>query len=140
MLKLTRYAAGRFDAGIPRDGLQTDAMKGQIEWYTLPENLLRAYQLFGDPLYRDFAMTWLYPYVWDKLAAGEEDIGPRHAYSHVNSLSSAARAYIVTGDEHYLDVIRQGYESITAKHTYATGGYGRRKCSGARIPATWATR
>lgn len=50
-------------------------MKGQIEWYTLPENLLRAYQLFGDPLYRDFAMTWLYPYVWDKLAAGEEDIG-----------------------------------------------------------------
>lgn len=124
VLKLTRYAAGRFDAGIPRDGLQTDAMKGQIEWYTLPENLLRAYQLFGDSLYRDFAMTWLYPYVWDKLAAGEENIGPRHAYSHVNSLSSAARTYIVTGDEHYLDVIRQGYESITARHTYATGGYG----------------
>lgn len=122
--RITESAIARFEPDIPRDGAQDERMLGQIEWYTLPENLYRAYQLLGDELYRDFADKWLYPYMWDKLAAGDDRIGPRHAYSHVNSLSSAARAYIVTEDPHYLDVIRQGYEGILAKHTYATGGYG----------------
>lgn len=122
--RITESAMARFNPDIPRDGAQDARMLGQIEWYTLPENLYRAYQLLGDDLYRDFAAQWLYPYMWDKLAAGKFDIGPRHAYSHVNSLSSAARAYIVTEDPHYLEVIRQGYEGILANHTYATGGYG----------------
>ena len=30
------------------------------EWYTLPENLYRAYLFFGDPLFRDFGDIWLY--------------------------------------------------------------------------------
>ena len=124
LLRLTERAERDFDPAIPRDGLQDARMKGQIEWYTLPENLFRAWQLFGDPIYRRMAETWLYPYVWDKFAAGDFAVGPRHAYSHVNSLSSAARAYIVTEDEHYLDVIRTAWEGITAKHCYATGGYG----------------
>ena len=122
--RITERAMERFNPDIPRDGTQDERMLGQIEWYTLPENLFRAYQLLGDERYRDFAMQWLYPYMWDKLAAGSFDIGPRHAYSHVNSLSSAARAYIVTEDPHYLEVIRKGYEGILANHTYATGGYG----------------
>ncbi|MBQ9252763.1 MAG: glycoside hydrolase family 127 protein [Clostridia bacterium] len=124
VLRITEYAHKTFDPNIPRDGLQSDAMKGQIEWYTLPENLFRAWQLFGDPLYREMAEEWLYPYLWDKLAAGEKDIGPRHAYSHVNSLSSAARAYLVTEDPHYLKVIEKGYKELTENHIYATGGYG----------------
>ena len=122
--RITEYARGRFEPDIPRDGTQDERMRGQIEWYTLPENLFRAYELLGDAIYRDFAMQWLYPYMWDKLAAGDFAIGPRHAYSHVNSLSSAARAYIVTEDPHYLEVIRKGYEGILLHHTYATGGYG----------------
>lgn len=94
--RITEAAAAQFDREIPRDGLQDARMKGQIEWYTLPENLFRAWQLLGDPLYLDFAKEWLYPHVWDKLAKDDGSVGPRHAYSHVNSLSSAARAYIVT--------------------------------------------
>lgn len=124
VLKITRAAKEAFDTSIPRDGLQDKRMQGQIEWYTLPENLYRAYQLFGEPLYKEMADEWLYHYMWDKLAAGESDIGPRHAYSQVNSLSSAARAYIVTGDAHYLDVIEKGYRELTAHHIFATGGYG----------------
>ncbi|MBQ3706032.1 MAG: glycoside hydrolase family 127 protein [Clostridia bacterium] len=124
ILRITEYARKTFYTDIPRDGLQSDAMRGQIEWYTLPENLYRAWQLFGDEIYLQMAGEWLYPYLWDKLARGEKDIGPRHAYSHVNSLSSAARAYIVTEDPHYLEVIRKGYEEISGHHTYVTGGYG----------------
>ena len=122
--RLVAYGRAKFRTDIPRDGLQDERMFGQIEWYTLPENLFRAWQLFGDELYREMAMDWLYPYLWDKLATGEGNIGPRHAYSHVNSLSSAARAYIVTEDPHYLQVIEKGYEEILAHHTFATGGYG----------------
>ncbi len=125
MKRLTARAAANFDPDIPRDGLQDKRMKGQIEWYTLPENLYRAYGLTGDTFYRDFAALWLYPHVWDRLAARDAaSIGPRHAYSHVNSLSSAARAYMVTGDPHYLTVIRNAYDLLTREHTYATGGYG----------------
>ena len=122
--RLTECARQDFDPEIPRDGVQDAGMKGQIEWYTLPENLFRAYMLLGDELYLDFGMTWLYPYCWDRLAQGDDRIGPRHAYSHVNSLSSAARTYMVTGDAHYLDVIREAYRILMQKHTYATGGYG----------------
>lgn len=122
--RITDYAVAHFVTEIPRDGAQDERMLGQIEWYTLPENLYRAYQLLGDSVYLEFANQWLYPYMWDKLAQGDLSIGPRHAYSHVNSLSSAARAYIVTEDPHYLEVIRRGYEDILKSHTYATGGYG----------------
>ncbi len=124
MRRLTESAMRNFDPDIPRDGLQDARMKGQIEWYTMPENLYRAWQLTGDDMYREFAGRWLYPYVWDRLAEGDFHIGPRHAYSHVNSLSSAARAYIVTEDPHYLQVIKAAYEGLTKHHTYATGGYG----------------
>lgn len=121
---ITDHAMKNFDPSIPRDGLQDHRMKGQIEWYTLPENLYRAYQLLGDEKYKRFADEWLYDYMWDKILAGNFDIGPRHAYSHVNCLSSAARAYMVTGENKYLDVIKRAYDEITSTHTYATGGYG----------------
>ncbi len=124
ILRLTQRAHESFDTSIPRDGLQDGRMKGQIEWYTLPENLYRAYQLFGDEIYKDFADEWLYDYMWGKIRKGEKDIGPRHAYSQVNSLSSAAQAYIVSGDPQFLEVIEKAYQEITEHHTYATGGYG----------------
>ena len=121
--RLTERAMANFDATIPRDG-SAGSDRGQIEWYTMPENLYRAWQLTGDMLYRDFAERWLYPYLWDRLALGDFDIGPRHAYSHVNSLSSAARAYIVTGEAKYLEAIERAYDGLLAHHTYVTGGYG----------------
>lgn len=122
--RITRRAMAVFSVDIPRDGLQDVRMKGQIEWYTLPENLYRAYQLFGDDFYRDYAGQWLYPYLWDRIERGDFAIGPRHAYSHVNCLSSAARAYIVTEDPRYLHMLHNAYEELEGHHTYATGGYG----------------
>ncbi len=127
--RLTESAARRFRREIPRDGFQDETMGADmIEWYTLPEQLYRAYSFTGDRLYLDFAREWDYPYFWDRLAAGDYRIGPRHAYSHVNSLSSAAMAYLVTGEEHYMDAVRNGYEEILRHHTFATGGYGPAEC------------
>lgn len=123
--RLTDAAIARFDTSIPRDGVQDGRMKGQIEWYTLPENLYRAYRRYGDDKYRRYAEEWRYDYYWDKVAKREfASIGSRHAYSHVNALSSLAREYESTGNEQDLAVLRAAYDELLAHHTYVTGGYG----------------
>lgn len=126
---LTESAARRFHREIPRDGLQNEAMgPGMIEWYTLPEQLYRAWFFTGEQLYLDFAKEWDYPYYWEKLIKKDFTVGPRHAYSHVNALSSAAMAYLATGEEGYLTAIKNAYEEILQHHTFATGGYGPAEC------------
>ncbi|WP_162515377.1 beta-L-arabinofuranosidase domain-containing protein [Paenibacillus pinistramenti] len=130
LLQLTRAADARFKKDIKRDGLQDHELwhNQMIEWYTLPENLYRAWQLTGEPLYKSFAEQWDYDYFWNKLNSRDFRIGPRHAYSHVNSLSSAARAYEATGDERYLTAMTAAYDEITSHHIFATGGYGPAEC------------
>jgi uncharacterized protein len=99
------------------------------EWYTLSENLYRAYLTTGDPKYRRLAEEFEYTDYWNLLAK-KSDIFQRpgwpgwyHAYGHVNTLSGAAAAYLAKGDKHYLDVIQAGYDFVQER-TFATGGYG----------------
>jgi len=96
------------------------------EWYTLAENLFRAYRLTGNPKFRTFAEAWLYPVYWNKFAAtaAPTDAHGVHAYSHVNTFSSAAMAYDVSGDPTYLRIIRNAYDYLQQTQCYATGGYG----------------
>lgn len=74
-------------------------MDTKSEWYTLSENLYRAYVATGDPKYRDFAAVWEYTEYWN-LFADRKNIFERqpfdntdglwyHAYSHVNTRASA---------------------------------------------------
>src|SRR5262245_26890492 len=97
-----------------------------LEWYTLGENLFRAYQLTSDPRFKEFAEVWLYPAYWNKFAdtANPPDAWGVHAYSHVNTFSSAAMAYAVSGDETYLRIIRNAYDFLQNTQCYATGGFG----------------
>ena len=103
------------------------------EWYTLSENLYRAYELTGNERYREFAEVWEYTDFWNSLGEGSDVFRQLvnakqhpsyHAYSHVNSLSSAAMAYSVTAEQKYLDAIVGGYEFLKNTQFYATGGYG----------------
>jgi len=133
--RLTDSAVRRFKKDIKRDGLQDAGlfMNSMIEWYTLPEQLYRAFKITGDQKYFDFAKEWDYDYYWDKLNARDFSIGPRHAYSHVNAFSSSARAYQITGGMKYLTAMEIAYEEILANHTFATGGYGPAECLYAEI-------
>jgi uncharacterized protein len=110
---------------------RTPGTPGQIngrpaEWYTFAENVYRAHELTGYPEYRQFADTYLYHSFWDKFAgtAAPQDAYHVHAYSHANSLSSAAMAYQVTGDPAYLNIVRNAYDYLQDTQCYATGGYG----------------
>jgi DUF1680 family protein len=115
--------------------------RNPTEWYTLSENLYRAYVLTGKPKYKSFAEVWHYTAYWKffadgtnlvpchyrKLPAGwEYQSAPLnyHAYSHVNTLSSAAMAYGVTGGEEYLKTIVNAYDWLERTQFYGSGGYG----------------
>jgi DUF1680 family protein len=94
------------------------------EWYTLSENLYRAYLNTGDPRYLDFAQVWHYSKYWNDYAQGHPEVAGLHAYSHVNTLSGAAMAYKVSGDPVYLRSIMNAYDYLQQTQCYATGGYG----------------
>ena len=126
--KITDYAIANLNRDrIPAQNLTVRGTQGSpSEWYTVAENLYRAYQLTGKQKYREFADVWLYPQFWDKFIASSNptDVRGFHAYSHLNTFSSAAMAYAVSGDPKYLEIIRHGYDFFQNVQCYATGGYG----------------
>jgi len=103
------------------------------EWYTLTENLYRAYLATGDERYRGFGKVWEYREYWDLYARGLSIFGERpsggrtgayHAYSHVNNLGGLGASYLVTGDRDDLQTLVKAYDYLQAHQCYATGGYG----------------
>src|SRR5438477_10269449 len=93
------------------------------ETYTLPENLFLAYQRSGDPRYRELAVRFIYHEFYDALAENQNVFPGKHAYSHVNTLSSAMQAYLNLGDEKYLRAAANGLRMVQ-EQSYATGGWG----------------
>ena len=93
------------------------------ETYTLPENFFLAYQRSGDKRYRDLGERFIYQEYYDALAENHNALPGKHAYSHVNTLSSAMQAYLVLGDEKYLRAAANGMRMVQ-EQSYATGGWG----------------
>lgn len=97
-----------------------------IEWYTVAENFYRAYHWLGNEKYLNFAKLWHYDTYWNKflVSTAPDDVTDFHAYSHVNTLSSCAMAYAISGDKKYLRIIKNAYDWLQSTQCYATGGYG----------------
>jgi hypothetical protein len=94
------------------------------ESYTNPENLFLAYQRGAGDRYHEMAVQYLDDSTWfDPLARGENVLAGKHAYSYVNSLSSAMQAYLTTGHDKYLRATTNAFAMITAQ-SFATGGWG----------------
>ncbi len=94
------------------------------EPYTLPENLFLAWRLGLGERYLGLALRYLQDGpLFDPLAHNESPFKGKHAYSHVNALSSAVQAYEVTGDPKYLAAARNGFAFLQAQ-SFATGGWG----------------
>jgi uncharacterized protein len=94
------------------------------ESYTNPENLLLAYRRGAGRRYRDLGVRFLDDASWfDPLARGENVLAGKHAYSYVNSLSSAMQAYLSLGSEKHLLAARNAFEMLS-EQSYPTGGWG----------------
>ena len=105
------------------------------EPYTLPENLFIAYQRGAGSRYRDLAVRFLADnWYWDPLAAGQNVLPGKHAYSHVNAMSSAMQAYLVMGSEKHLRAAKNGFDFLRTTQSFATGGWG--PDEGFRVPGS----
>jgi hypothetical protein len=103
---------------------------GPTEWYTLSENLYRAWLATGDERYKEFGKVWEFTDYWNHFAKKTDIFKEKpflpdyHAYSHVNTLSGAGAAYLVTGERHYLEALINAYDYFQSTQVFATGGYG----------------
>ena len=93
------------------------------ESYTISENLFLAYQRGAGARYRELARQYLYDAYYDPLAEGRNVLAGRHAYSYVNSLSSAMQAFLTLGNEKYLRAAKNAFEMLS-QQSFATGGWG----------------
>jgi DUF1680 family protein len=95
------------------------------EPYTISENAFIAWQRGAGQRYRDLGVRFLADsWFYDPLAAGENVLPGKHAYSHVNSLSSAMQAYFVLGQAKHLKAAQNGFEFLRTTQSFATGGWG----------------
>jgi uncharacterized protein len=96
------------------------------ESYTNPENLFLAYQRGAGERYRELAVRFLDDPTWfDPLARNENVLATKHAhaYSYVNSLSSAMQAYLTLHSEKHLHAASNAFTMLTAQ-SFPTGGWG----------------
>jgi uncharacterized protein len=93
------------------------------ESYTMPENLFLAYQRGAGQRYKDMAVQYLDDTYFGPLSEGHSNFAGRHAYSHVNALSSAMQAYLTLGSEKHLRAAKNGFDFLAAQ-SFATGGWG----------------
>ena len=120
-----RILAGATAAVIPQLPPQVpeDDLAAADEVYTLPENQFTAWQRGGSLLHLDLATRYLHHGYFEPLARGENVLAGRHAYSHVNALCSAAKAFLALGDDKYLRAAKHGFAFVEAQ-SFATGGWG----------------
>lgn len=94
------------------------------ESYTMPENLFIAYKRGAGRRYYDLGLRYLDDASWfDPLSRDQNVFAGRHAYSYVNSLSSAMMAYLVAGSERHLRAARNAFRMLE-EQSFATGGWG----------------
>jgi DUF1680 family protein len=93
------------------------------ESYTISENLFLAYQRGAGERYRQLGQQYLDDEYYDPLAEGRNVLAGRHAYSHVNSLSSAMQAYLTLGSEKHLRAAKNAFDMLL-KQSFVTGGWG----------------
>ncbi|MEO6256992.1 MAG: beta-L-arabinofuranosidase domain-containing protein, partial [Sphingomicrobium sp.] len=106
------------------DKAPDDASWTWDESYTLSENMFLASERGAGRRYFDIGQQYLDDEAWfDPLSRGEHVLNGRHAYSYVNSLSSAMMAYFVAGSAKHLRAAQNGFAMLQAQ-SYATGGWG----------------
>ena len=95
------------------------------ETYVMPENLFTAHQLTGKGDFEAIALDYLLDRdFFDPLARNENVLPGRHAYSHAIALSSAAKAYLVLGDEKHRRAMANAWTYLTTQQQFASGGWG----------------
>ena len=125
--RTTNTALPHFPKHTVEHGKEWRANKDQSwtwdESYTISENLFLAYQRGAGDRYRELARQYLDDEYYGPLSEGRNVLAGRHAYSYVNSLSSAMQAYLTLGSEKHLRAAINAFDMLS-KQSFVTGGWG----------------
>jgi len=81
------------------------------------------YGLTGDPLHRRLIERYDRPRLFEPLLAGDDVLTNMHANTQIPEVLGAARAWEVTGEDRWRDVVHAFWRSaVTDRGTYCTGG------------------
>jgi DUF1680 family protein len=95
------------------------------ETFVMPENLFTAYDLTGNPEFRELALRYLLDReFFEPLARSEDPFPGQHAYSHAIALSSGGKAYLALGDAKYKQALQHAFTLLTTQQQFASGGWG----------------
>jgi DUF1680 family protein len=94
------------------------------ETYIMSENLFHVADITGDEKYRQMAIHYMLDKEWfDPLAAGQDVLPEKHAYSHTIALSSGAQAYLHLGNDKYRKALVNAWKYMEPQR-FASGGWG----------------
>lgn len=95
------------------------------ETFIMPENLFTAYELTGNPEFRELAQRYLLDReFFEPLARGEDPLPGQHAYSHAIALSSGGKAYLALGDTKHKQALQRAFTLLTTQQQFSSGGWG----------------
>jgi hypothetical protein len=81
------------------------------------------YGLTGDPMYKELMERYDRPRLFHPLLQGLDPLTNRHANTTIPEAHGAARAYEVTGEKRWLDIVKAYWDSaVTKRGAFCTGG------------------
>jgi DUF1680 family protein len=80
------------------------------------------YELTGDPLHLELMRRYDRPRLFDRLLAGEEVLSNMHANTTIPEVHGAARAWEVTGEQRWRDIVDAYWRAaVIERGSYCTG-------------------
>jgi DUF1680 family protein len=80
------------------------------------------YGITGKPVYKELMARYNRPRLFDRLVEGKDPLTNKHANTTIPEAHGAARAYEVTGDSKWRDIVQAYWRSaVTDRGYYATG-------------------
>lgn len=111
----------RFTDDISRETM--DEMMDAEETGGIMELWADLYALTGDEKHKRLMERYERPRLTEPLLRGEDVLTNMHANATIPEIHGCARAYEVTGDERYLEIVKAYWEqAVTRRGTFATGG------------------
>jgi DUF1680 family protein len=105
-------------------GLDEGKMQDMLvcEYGGMAETLANAYALSGNKKYLDLSYRFYDKRILDPLAAGTDILPGKHSNTQIPKVIASARRYELTGDPKDVALAKFFWQTVTANHSYATGG------------------
>lgn len=110
-----------FSNDISRETM--DQMMDMEETGGIMELWADLYEITGDPSHLELMHRYERPTLTEPVLAGKDVLTNMHANTTIPEIHGCARAYEITGDEKYLNIVKNYWDlAVTKRGMFATGG------------------